>query len=192
MVQAGVRPTITCGHSSLQGRDADAIMKMTQQQLGPGTGSRIRVVTAQDRGAVNGIRVPSQRSQPEPTSLERDDQIQPPVRRTSTPGGRTPYENRPGSNVARMMASLAADESQSLTSAAAGRRGGRGAGRRTVFVLGSISVKEAPITVTVIGDQLVLQSNGEAALNQLEDVLTQSLEFLPPSNKPTIFILQSA
>ncbi|HVJ69534.1 MAG TPA: secretin N-terminal domain-containing protein, partial [Caulifigura sp.] len=173
---------------NLQGRDADAIMKMTQQQLGPGTSSRIRIVTPQDRGAVNGIRVPSQRSQPEPTSTERDEPIQPPVRRTSTPGGRASYEHRPGSNVARMMAALAAEESTSLTSAATEDDSAQdNAGGKS-----QESSKEPSITVTVIGDQLVLQSNDTAALDQLESVLQQSLEYLPPSNKPTIFILQSA
>jgi len=180
---------------NLQGRDVDSIMQMTQQMWGPTGRSRIRIVTPQSRGAVNGIRVPSQRQEPEPTSSEREEPSATPTRRSATPGGRASYEGRPGSNVARMMAEMAARESQSLTSAPAAPEDANAP--EQVGTPGNSSgsdapSEESPITITQMGDQLILQSKDEAALNRLEDILQQSLEYIPPNDKPTIFILQSA
>ncbi|QDT54530.1 Bacterial type II/III secretion system short domain protein [Caulifigura coniformis] len=180
---------------NLQGRDVDSIMQMTQQMWGPTGRSRIRIVTPQSRGAVNGIRVPSQRQEPEPTSSEREEPSAVPTRRSTTPGGRASYEGRPGSNVARMMADMAARESQSLTSAPAAPDDASApeqGGEQAKSPEAAAPSEESPITITQIGDQLILQSKDEAALNRLEDILQQSLEYVPPNDKPTIFILQSA
>jgi type II secretory pathway component GspD/PulD (secretin) len=208
----GRRPTQTGTLRSfnLQGRDAESVLELTRQNWGPSGRSRIRIVTPQSRGAVNGIRVPSQR-EPEPTSSLPEEPRTPPARRTSTPGGRASYEARPGSSVARMMADLASTESDSQVGVLSSEplEAAERSPHRTIALVdqektsetavekesdssADAKSKEPPITITQIGDQLIIQSDDQKALDRLEAMLQQSLEYIPPETKPTIFILQSA
>jgi len=181
---------------SLQGRDLDAVMQMTQQMWGPTGRSRIRIVTPQNRGAVNGIRVPSQREEPDAASAPPERPRATPARETSPPGGRASYEGRPGGHVARMLAMAAAEESRSLTSAIADDEAEaqppEAATAPAAPTAPETPSAEAPITITQMGDQIIIQSEDEKALDRLEDLLQQSLEYVAPNDKPTIFILQSA
>ncbi len=186
---------------NLQGRDAETILQMTQQMMGGSAKSRIRIVTPENRGAVNGIKVPSQKTQPAPAASEPTDIPTFRTRPASNPGERASFENRPGDGIARKMALLASQESQTMVRVApevpddeAGPASStiRVAQKDEAAAPPAGSSKEPPITITILGDQLVIQSEDEAVLDQMEDYLQQSLEYLPPSNKPTIFILQSA
>ena len=58
--------------------------------------------------------------------------------------------------------------------------------------LPSTTGKEAPVVVTVMGDELLLTSDDPAALDQLEDLLEQTMEILPPRLQWTVFPLQTA
>jgi type II secretory pathway component GspD/PulD (secretin) len=178
-----------------QGRDAEALLQMTQRMMGGEAKQRIRIVTPENRsgGAVNGIRVPSQRNQPEPTSSEAEQPISTPPRKASAPGGRADYQGRPGGNVARMLALLEAEESQTLSAVSAeAEPAGNAQAEEKEKEAAAAKPSKPGITATIIDDQIVLQSDDEKALDQLEDFLQQSLEYVPPSNKPTIFVLQSS
>jgi type II secretory pathway component GspD/PulD (secretin) len=50
----------------------------------------------------------------------------------------------------------------------------------------------APVTITILGDELILTSSDEAALDKLEELLQNTVEAVPPRNAWTIFTLQSA
>lgn len=52
--------------------------------------------------------------------------------------------------------------------------------------------EESPVVVTVMGDELLLTSDDPAALDQLEVLLGQTMEILPPRLQWTVFPLQSA
>ena len=51
---------------------------------------------------------------------------------------------------------------------------------------------KSPVVITVLGDELLLTSDDPAALDQLEELLGQTMEVLPPRVQWTVFPLQTA
>lgn len=54
------------------------------------------------------------------------------------------------------------------------------------------SKNDSPVVITVLGDELLLTSQDPAVLDQLEELLTKTMEVLPPRLQWTVFTLQSA
>ncbi len=52
--------------------------------------------------------------------------------------------------------------------------------------------EKPPVVITVMGDELLLTSDDPAALDQLEELLGQTMEILPPRVQWTVFPLQTA
>lgn len=54
------------------------------------------------------------------------------------------------------------------------------------------AAEDSPVVITVLGDELLLTAQDPAVLDQLEELLTKTMEVLPPRLQWTVFTLQSA
>ncbi|MBX3440806.1 MAG: hypothetical protein KF774_00265 [Planctomyces sp.] len=198
----------------LSGRDADEILPLLEDMWGSTGRSQIRIVNPRDRGPVRGVRSPGlDLMNGNPTSTEpaglpprRDRGMEPDRPRATT--APTLQKSLPGGAISGLLAaqpeevethetavyqeeeSAEADDPApaptgiDVVPRADGPRGGRSPQNVESF--------GAQVQIIVMGDELVLSSSDEQALDQLEDMLQSAMQAVPPRTGWTIFTLQSA
>lgn len=186
---------------SLGGRDSERLLELIDQAWHSTQPNRIEIVPARSANPVRGFEVPSEQD----AQRERDDR---PARRAPrTDDG--PVSSHPTESTTQFVALLesppaadaapaaepesAAAETEPATESpaaapaeqqpAASETAGESTERREI----------APgIYIQVEGDELILMSEDEEALNRLEEMLEGTLQAVPPSTTWTVFTLQSA
>lgn len=172
----------------LSGRDPQEFVPLIEQMWNSRSDSPIRIVRPQDRGAVRDVRRPASTDE-----VRRTDE-RPPVRE----GARGPVERHPiegGPNAARSSnaspyrsASLIRQIDDTDGDDADVSDNEQSPAQSTTTPADS----DAPVTMTIVGDDLIITSPDSAKLDELEEMIASTMQAIPPRSSWTVFTLQSA
>ncbi|MFO0999382.1 MAG: secretin N-terminal domain-containing protein [Planctomycetaceae bacterium] len=168
---------------SLRGRDPEEFFKYLEQEWQASEKTSIRIVVPKKSGPIKGIKTPSDKdpaSEEEPAAAEKEDSTtQAPARRS---GLRTESGYLP---VNRVVDEAAVAEPAAASQQAPGTANPPVADRRE-------STTPDGIQIVVDGDELLLLSRDEDALDRLEETMDFLQQSIPFRTKWTVFYLQAA
>jgi type II secretory pathway component GspD/PulD (secretin) len=157
----------------ISGRDPDELLPLIERMWGTASPNPIKIIRPSERGQDTGDAPSSIHKIPNETrkAVEKSE----PSADTSKPGH--PLVAKPrGVRVQHVaMQAEPATESEAEAPAPAEAKN-----------------TKPPVVITVMGDELILASDDPAALDQLEEILGQTMEVLPPRIQWYVFPLESA
>jgi type II secretory pathway component GspD/PulD (secretin) len=176
----------------LSGRDPQELMQVIQRMWGASSDVPIRVILPRDRAPLGGVRAPNDR-EPRPQAEDKSGPFEPSTSRPARsgelrvlPATLQQAADEKGQNADAN--NQAADPNEQTTGAkdpaqatAPGSENGE-----------SQPAPESGITMTIVGDELVIGSSDPKALDQLEEMLASAMRVVPPRTTWTVFTLQSA
>jgi type II secretory pathway component GspD/PulD (secretin) len=180
---------------SLSGRDADSLLDVIDRAWNATEPNRIQIVPADRRSPVRSLRAPGNPAEeaafPDegaPTT-ERPEESEGPIssRESGTPAQFVGFVQETDDNEDTNSESAAESDPASAEEAAAGEA------ETSQPPDDTPGVEVAPgIFVQVQGDELILMSSDEEALDRLEQMLMEALTVVPPQSTWTVFTLQTA
>ncbi|MCA9081398.1 MAG: hypothetical protein KDA58_12615, partial [Planctomycetaceae bacterium] len=174
----------------LSGRDPSELLPVIERMWNSTTPAPIRIVTPENRGPIREIKEPGGNTgavrEPRAPSL-------PPVQPASQPAA----PNVPTQDSARMPQAVPfpptfttqADAPRDELDDAIDQFIGDPAPAQPQS---PATASDAPVTITILGDDLVIASPDAEALNRLEELIESTMRVVPPSTAWTVFPLQSA
>ncbi len=191
----------------ISGRDPAELLPLIERMWGTASPNPIRIVTPGERGQGSKSSGPVREIiRPDRGTSETrntDEELQPStaiprpsrsaasqprgtrVKTAVLAGEETPAEEAPADVApASVTPAEAAPAPEATTSPAASEA--------PAVQLPAAKGQESSVVVTVMGDELLLTSDDPAALDQLEELLGQTMEILPPRLQWTVFPLQTA
>lgn len=181
---------------SLSGRDADSLLDVIDRAWNATEKNRIQVVPADRRSPVRSLRSPGNPFEEAPYPEENSPTTE------GSEDAEGPISEREAATPAQFVAFVQdAEEEQNATTENAEVQAS-GAEKDAQAQPASQSeadnneqsgVEVAPgIFIQVQGDELILMSSDQEALDRLEQMLTEALSVVPPQSTWTVFTLQSA
>jgi type II secretory pathway component GspD/PulD (secretin) len=185
----------------LSGRDPEELLPLLQKMWGASNAAPIRVVNPQERGAApSRTSLPRSRTQTPnalPTPGKPSAQLSPARGlRVISVAQTMPAQNDGQSSLRQDDAALAEQLNQFLGTGETAKPTAAPAAPRTVPTQPSPSAEAkappAEVSITVMGDELVISSSDPARLNELQELLERTMQALPPRITWTVFTLQAA
>jgi type II secretory pathway component GspD/PulD (secretin) len=178
---------------SLSGRDADSLLDVIDRAWNATEPNRIQIVPADRRSPVRSLRAPGNPAE----EAAFPDEGAPTTERPEESEG--PISSGESGTPARFVGFVQeTDEEANSESAAESEPAGAeaapaGEGESSQPSEDTPGVEVAPgIFVQVQGDELILMSSDEEALDRLEQMLMEALAVVPPQSTWTVFTLQTA
>ena len=161
----------------LSGRDPAELLPLIERMWNSSSPAPIRIVTPENRGPIRGIMSPTR----EPAQLRESDVPE----ETPTP---MPRESAQRDTSAAAATTTFPVQAESLDDADVDAAFDR-------FLNESAAKSpsaQPPVSITLLGDELLLSSSDPAALDRLEELISSTMRVIPPSTAWTVFPLQAS
>ena len=167
---------------SLRGRDPAEFMPYLEQEWQANEKTSIRIVVPKKTGPIKGLKTPADNMESEKSrkaNPESGDEVSQPT--TSTRAEKLPVRKQSG------YLAVVQRTDENMAAAAAGQDAARGPAEETVNSNASDGIQ-----IVVDGDELLLLSRDEEALDRLEETMDFLQQSIPLRTKWTVFYLQAA